>query len=50
MAQDKITSIRLHESTKRRLREVGKMGDSYEQVILRLLEAVGHTNIPEKLK
>jgi len=34
---DKITSIRVRESTKRKLDEKGVRGESYEEIIIRLL-------------
>ena len=34
---DKITSIRVHESTKKRLDECGVRGESYEDIILKLV-------------
>lgn len=33
---DKFTSIRVHESTKKRLAQQGSKGESYEDIILRL--------------
>ena len=38
MNPDKITSIRVHESTKKRLDECGVRGESYEDIILRLID------------
>lgn len=34
-----VTSIRLHEDTKERLTKRGSMNDSYEDVVIRLLDA-----------
>jgi hypothetical protein len=38
MRIDKITSIRVHESTKDYLAQQGSKGESYEDIILRLIE------------
>ena len=38
MTHDKITTIRMHESTKKLLAERGSKGDSYEEIIIGLIE------------
>lgn len=38
MNPDKITSIRVHESTKEYLAQQGFKGESFEDIILRLIE------------
>jgi len=38
MADRKYSSIQLTEETKAKIRKLGKMGDSYESIILRLLD------------
>jgi len=38
MANPKYTSIQLTKETKTRLKRMGRMGDSYESIILRLLD------------
>ena len=35
--KDKTTTIKLHKSTVKQLKQLGKMGESYEDVILKLL-------------
>jgi hypothetical protein len=44
------TSIQVSKETAERLAVLGKKGDTYEDIILRLLEEVGHTNTHEKRK
>jgi hypothetical protein len=39
MEESVYSGIRLSEATKKRLKERGKMGETYEDVILRLLDA-----------
>lgn len=38
---DKITTIRLRESTKKRLEDFGKKGETFEAIIEKLLAKVG---------
>lgn len=35
---DKITSIRVKESTKTELDKIGKRGETYEQILLKLIK------------
>ena len=37
---DKITTIRVRESTKKRLQNLGKMNESMDQLINRILDAI----------
>lgn len=38
-----VTTIRVHHSTRDRLREMGKKDESYEDIILRLLDGLNKT-------
>jgi hypothetical protein len=38
MQVDKLTSVALHESTCTRLRQLGKMGESFDALINRILD------------
>lgn len=41
---DKITTIRVKESTKRKLADYGSKDDTYEKIILDLMEEVSFPN------
>lgn len=44
LTEDTDTHIRVHKSTHDKLRKLGSMGESYNQVILRLIDAFENNN------